>query len=249
MKLLLTSDTHYGHSAKTHQIHEKFLAKLAEEVARHNVQAVIHAGDWSSSRQDQLYRTMKMFRNALPGIPIVTSLGNHDLWQVGKNKYSRMLMHGHLLEQHKAWFKELDIHHLEQGPFIIDDVIIMGFDGWYKLTNPPTNDADRMVSNIEGVPAMVYLAGQTYKKLDNILQQDISQYRASVMVTHHPPFTEDNDYLDYCANTNYFQPIKDKFDAFCTGHSHHYWNEVQDGCQILNSGSNYDKPKYLIFDV
>ena len=249
MKLLLTSDTHYGHSAKTHQIHEKFLARLAREVNEHDVQAVIHAGDWASNRQDQFYRTMKMFRNALPGIPILAVRGNHDLWQVGKTKYARMQMHQHLMDQHQAWFKELDIHHLENGPKVIGDVIIMGFDGWYNLANPPTNDADRMVSNIEGVPAMTYLAGQVYKKLDDLLLTDVSAYRKSVMVTHHPPFTEDPYYLDYCANANYFQPIKDKFDVFCTGHSHHYWNETQDDCLILNSGSHYDKPKHIIFDV
>jgi len=248
IKIALTTDSHYGHSKNTHKIHEKFLKRLNLAIKADDVKVLIHTGDWISYKQDQLERTLKMFRKYID-IPIVCVRGNHDLWQYDKRNDGRKLTLMELDEQHNKWFKENDIHHLENGPFIVDDVIIVGFDGWYNMCYPPTNDAEHMKSNVEGVPTMVYLSGKTYSKLDNLLQIDLSCYRSSVMVTHHPPFTEDVQYLDYCANPNYFQPIKDKFDAFCTGHSHHYWNESQDNCLILNAGSDYDKPRYTIFEV
>lgn len=247
MKFALTSDTHYGHNKKTHDIHVKWLAEMYADLKANDVKLLIHAGDWTSNRQKQFHKTMQMFRAAMPDIMIAAVRGNHDLWQY--KHYPRKMHHGTLNKLHQEWFKESNIHWLENGPLVIDDVIVVGFDGWYNLAFPPSNDGEQMIEYIEGVPSTVFLASQTYKKLDSILQTDDTNYRKSVMVTHMPPFTEDDYYLPYCANPRYFQPIKDKFDVFCVGHSHHYDNRIEDGCLILNCGSDYNQPKYLIFDV
>jgi len=247
LKFALTSDTHYGHNKNTHRVHEKFLEKLAADIAAQDIKVLIHAGDWTSNKQDQFYRTLKMFRKYID-IPILGVRGNHDLWQYSPRDEQKLSL-TELDKKHNEWFTESNIHHLQNGPFVIDDVVIVGFDGWYYSHNPPTND-ETMMCKFEGADrATVHLTREAYLKLDTLLQMDLSQYRKAVMVTHHPPFTESYVYMQHCANPNYFEPIKEKFDVFCTGHSHHYWNETQDDCLVLNCGSDYNEPKHLVFEI
>jgi len=252
IKLALTSDTHYGHSKNTHRIHEKFLEALAADIKTNDVKALIHAGDWTSYKQDQFKRTLAMFRKYIPAnIPIVAVRGNHDLWQGGnRKKFGYIHHHGQMMQQHEEWFKANNIHHLEAGPMQLGDVIIYGFDGWYRVAEPTTNDEIYMGWNdVEGCPIMPYLSNRAHKKLDEILAQDLSGYRASVLVTHHPSFTDDPGYEDLCANLKFFDPIVEKFDAYAVGHSHQFINQRFGKCLVLNSGSDYDKPKHLIFEV
>ena len=104
-------------------------------------------------------------------------------------------------------------------------------------------------TNIEGAPTHLYLGNRAHNKLDEILAADMSQHRSTVLVTHHPSFTEDMQYKDFCANLNFFQPIVEKFDAYCTGHSHVRSNHMHNGCLLINSGSDYDDPRYVIFEA
>src|SRR6202453_1149605 len=165
MKGLLTSDTHYGFSQKTHRIHEKFLEHLAQVIKLNDVRFLIHSGDWSTNKQDQLERTLLMFRKYI-SIPIIAVRGNHCLWDYQKAKVRRMHW-GEMQQKHAEWFKAADIHHLEnQGPMTIDDHIIVGWDGWYHNVNPPTNDASQMISNIEGCPTHLFHNQRAYKAFE-----------------------------------------------------------------------------------
>jgi predicted phosphodiesterase len=85
--------------------------------------------------------------------------------------------------------------------------------------------------------------------LEKLLQTDTEQYRKVIGMTHMPPFTEAPEYEVFCANLNYFQPLKDKCDVLLVGHSHKYVNRVEDGCHIMNAGNHYDKPRFLMFEV
>lgn len=255
MKFLATTDTHYGHGKNTHIIHTKFLKRVAEEVKRENIRAVIHAGDWVSHKQDQFPRTLKMFRKFLGDTPIATVRGNHSFWEYNKKFYHDqtkeigMPMWGELDRKHKEWFKEFNITHLEDEPVVIDDVIIVGFDGWYNLSFPPTNDKYFIRNNIEGVWFHTWLANRAYKQMEKLLLTDYSKYRAAICVTHFPPFTEDPAYVDFCANPNYLEFLTETFDVLCVGHSHKYCDTVINGCRVINPGSHYDMPQAKIFEV
>lgn len=155
---------------------------------------------------------------------------------------------------HKEWFKEHNVHHLEEGPHVVDDVIVCGFDGWYNRADPPTNDSDRMIGNIEGCPAMVYHSSRAYKELCRVLDTDTDSYRKSICVSHFPPFGGDRKGLterdmSYSANPRYLEPITEKFDVFCVGHSHMHVDRIENGCRLLNAGSDYNSPRFVIFDV
>jgi predicted phosphohydrolase len=244
LKCLLTSDTHYGFSNKTHRRHEKFLKEVSEKIKSDDIGLVIHAGDWSCNKQDQFERTLKMFRKSLPsGTKIAAVRGNHEFWDKGRSSIS-------ILDSlHRQWFKENDITYLGDEKLIIDDVCIVGFDGWYGSANPATNDAANMAKMHESCPSMLYLSNRAYKELDELLAYDYSFYRKVICVSHFAPFTDNELYSDMCANFNFLKPMRDKFDALCFGHSHQYVKRVEEGTWIYNAGSDYDCPRYLIFEI
>lgn len=255
MKVLLTSDTHYGYDQKTHRYHEKFLTEIAELVDKGEVDIVVHAGDWSTNRQDQFHRTLKMFRRYL-SVPILTVKGNHEFWDQKKDgrKMQKKHMYHSLIKMHDEWFEESDIHYLGNGEFVKDDVCFVGFDGWYGYVGEAkreTRDGEVMVRDVEGCETMVYLSNKAYKDLDELLAKDYSKYRKVVCVSHFPPLTEDWKGKDkaFSANMNFLEPMKEKFDVLCFGHSHMRVERKEDGTWIYNCGSHYDKPRYLIFEV
>lgn len=253
MKVLLTSDTHYGYSNKTHRRHERFLKEIAKRIEDRDVDVVIHAGDWATNRQDQLERTLKMFR-AYINVPILCVKGNHDFWdqKKGGKNMQRKTMYGELIRQHKDWFESNDIHYLGNSEFVKDSVCFVGFDGWYGYLDKArsgTNDAKYIVSSIESCDAHLYLANKAYYDLDRLLQKDYSSFRKTVCISHFPTFSRDWKGQGFSANFNYHEPMKDKFDVLCFGHSHMRVEREEDGTWIYNCGSDYDTPRYLIFEV
>jgi predicted phosphodiesterase len=78
MKFAKVTDTHYGFNHKTHKIHMKLLKELAHLCKKGKIEALIHCGDWASSKQNEIQRSWKMFREYLGDLPIYTVMGNHD---------------------------------------------------------------------------------------------------------------------------------------------------------------------------
>jgi predicted phosphodiesterase len=264
MKLAITTDTHYGFDARTHKIHEKFLAKVKETCDLEKVDALIHSGDWIANNQHQLPRTWKMFRKFLGDLPILTVLGNHDFWQqeVWNSKKSfykkdKITNIPDMVEQHYEWASENKIHLLQGNPYIKDDVAFYGFNGWYNHPNPPTNDAINMCKMYETAPTGLYFSYQANKELEKILI-DVDQHtiKKKVCVTHFPPYSKNPNYEIYCANTSYLDFISEKFDLLIVGHSHQTEDWISNSCRVVNAGTNFDKfsggynkPNFLIIDI
>lgn len=249
MKLILTSDTHYGIDGKTHAAHEKFWRRMAKTIEKENVRALIWAGDLASTRQRNLARTIQHAREHVK-IPILLVRGNHDWWDGldphDDSAYRRQF--SLLNQQHQVLFGKYDVVHLEDGPYVIDDVIFCGWDGWYGAP-PQTNDARFMFNDVEGCPMHVFMSNRAWRKFDEVMLVDVEKYRAAVAVTHHNPYMEDLAYSDMCANLKFFEMIKEKFDVFCCGHSHKAKDRVEDECRVLNAGAEYNGPKFVLFEV
>lgn len=260
-KGIVTSDTHAGYSNKTIRIHEAFLADLKRTIEKEKVDVLFHAGDWSTNQQDQLRRTLKLFRQKID-IPIVCVFGNHDFWEC--NRYHRLPTWEAEQRRRLEWCKENGIHYVgDNNPFVYKDIIVLGFDGWYNHTNPPTNDlgteGQGIHKFIEGVPAHVWLQRRAYLQLDQLLRVDTEPYRKVIGMTHFPPYTDHERYEVFCANLKYLEPLKEKCDVLLTGHSHKYVNRVEDGCHLMNAGTGYppekdpdapryDMPRFLMFE-
>jgi predicted phosphodiesterase len=184
-------------------------------------------------------------------IPVVLVRGNHDFWdaQDRKDKHSGRRSFGELQNIHRELLTKHEIHHLESGPKVIEDVIICGWDGWYGSSNPFTNDAEHMFRDVEGCPMHVFMSDRAWRQFENVLNLDIEPYRAAIAVTHFNPYCTDHKWLDMCANVKFYDMVKEKFDVFCCGHNHQRKDRIEDGCRVLNSGSDYNHPKYLLFEV
>lgn len=249
MKLILTSDTHYGMDGKTHGKHDRFWRNVAKTIEAEDVKALIWAGDLASNKQRNLTRTIEHAREHVK-VPILLVRGNHDFWDA-LDPYDDSAYRRHyaiLDQQHKILFGKHGVVHLEDGPFVIDDVIFCGWDGWYGGT-PNTNDARNMFNDVEGCPMHVFMSNRAWRKFDEVMAVDVEKYRAAVAVSHFNPYCTDRKWADMCANEKFYDMVKEKFDVFCCGHNHQGKDRVEDGCRVLNSGSDYNDPKFILFEV
>ena len=264
MKIILTSDLHYGCAPNNANKLNKFFQKLANTVKEEKVDLVILAGDLASTRQRQFKKCLELANTLLP-CNIAVVRGNHDLWDGEDRKDDRAncRTYAEMDNEQKAFMKTLGIHHLEEGPMEFDDVLICGFDGWYGNANPPTNDKYWMPQTHEGCPIMTYLSNRAWKYFDKCLELDTSKYRKSVIVTHFNPYIFGKGYRGYVpdpeidflmsANPKFLDEIRGKFDVLCCGHTHAFKDDIDESgdkpLRILNSGSDNNQPKYLLFEV
>lgn len=238
MKFAVTSDTHAGHSDKTHKRHLKFLKKLRYEMEKQDIKYLLHNGDWTSSKQHQLRRTWSFWREELgPEIKILTVRGNHDLWDY--DSYYRPLKqqkhhtdhiggmpYHHMMNNHIQWAGDSDICLLEDhGPIILDDVVIFGFDGWYNEIPPNTNDITFMPKIYNSVPIHTYLNWKASKELDKCLERSAELKheqpgKKHILMTHHPSYSKQRGYESMCANPRWMPYIAEEFDFYLVGHSH-----------------------------
>lgn len=235
MKIILTSDLHFGLDHRTGNKHARFWSKVAAE----DPDVLCIAGDIASHKQDQVEKCFKHIRRWLPTVPIFVVWGNHDFWGTGKNFPD-------LVRDRMKFNQGERIRHLN-GDFV--DIVVKnkkvrlcGFDGWYADPNPPTNDKIRIPGGEESFQILKDKAKVDYEK---VMRIDTKSVEYALCMTHFPPFAE-REYHSLCANQYYFQPLTEKFDYLFVGHSHQDNDFVVNGCRVLNAGSDYNKPKYKV---
>ena len=94
-----------------------------------------------------------------------------------------------------------------------------------------------------------FLSNKAWHDFEELLVSDVSSFRKTVAVSHFPPFCDHPRWDHMCANKRFYDLIVNKFDVFCCGHSHQFSDFVDGKCRILNSGSDYDRPKFSVFEV
>ena len=257
MKVILTTDLHEGFDHKTNRINVKIIHEMAEEIKNDpDIKVMVITGDLASHKQKQFPRILKMLRSKIR-IPIVIVRGNHDLWQRIKGKYDRngsWIKAKHpeiqtIYDQQKIWMKDQSVHHLEESNFVIDDVVFVGWDGWYHSLFPPTNDEYHMINYTEGIRTTEWLTKRAEKEFERVIYEDTYKYRKAIAVTHMSPLPSSPAYQGHAANPKFLQHIVSKYDYFLIGHTHQPTDMVLQNCRILNAGSDYNKPQYIIFKV
>lgn len=240
MKVALIGDTHYGCTYETAEILEDKIQELSGE----DFDIVIHVGDWISHNQDQLEPMLGIFRRYIPSKPILGVMGNHDYWN--KNSPKPILS---MTKAHKKLFKKHNIHYLETEPFFFEGVSVWGFNGWYCVSNPPTNDIYYMPKLEKGVHIHDDLSFMAHKSLEKILTESRNHSGTKICVTHFPPYTFNPRYQTMCANENYLDMISENFNYFFVGHSHQNEGWEKNNCKIVNPGGDYNRPNYKIIEV
>lgn len=266
MHFILSSDLHVGRDGKTHSRFLKFLKRIVEPtIKRENTQALLLAGDLVSHRQEQLEYFYNMIRQFVD-IPVVACYGNHDWWVQHDAYKQRITNYEDILNFRQELHQKFDIWYVEDGPFFIGDVAIAGFDGWYGHNRPHfydwgrdddgnlvqkrfgTNDRDNMpIFGPTGV-LFDYLVQKAHKDFEKLLYQDI-QAKKKICITHFPPYCDNIKFKTFCANQNMLEPITQKFDVLCCGHSHRRVDFVENNCRVLNSGSDYNQPRMIEFSL
>lgn len=260
MKIALTSDLHMGHSSKTAKYLRKFFNEL--KVKYSDVDIVVIAGDLSSTKIIQFKKCLRLLREYWYG-PVLVVAGNHDFWNgeaFGSRNWRKYYSYQEIIDFHMKTCEDLNMTYLGDGngPWINEEesIRIYGFDGWYGARNPNTNDTYWMPKQTpEGANPHEYMYAKAHKELYEILDhidhknklQDYYVY--NILVTHFQPFPTSPMYSNHAANPNWLPEITKRFDYLLCGHTHQELTKIHDSCVILNSGSDYNAPKWKVFDV
>ncbi len=242
MRIALTSDLHAGFTEKTGSIHEIFFNKLNEE----DWDILIIAGDLGSTKIAHVKSISKRIQRLI-NKPVLVVRGNHDLWDKSKYNVRETLK---LTEQ---IFKDNGIHLLSNNPFKLNNLHILGWDGWYQHLYPPTRDEDYIAPYTNGKLTFRFLqeeAERTFQKiLDKTKEIRTIDNQKIICVTHMPCFYHPTVYGDHSANQRYINYLEGFCDILCFGHTHVQVDDTQFGIRILNAGSDYDEPAYTIFNI
>lgn len=228
MKIIITGDLHYGFSQHTHNILETFY----DDVVKKDPDVFIIAGDIISHDQSQWDNALQQMRRKLE-CEILVVLGNHDLWQTGK-KQSLWEVKKNIL--HKLY--EYNIRYLPNRPY----ENIYGFDGWYGNKEPPSNDLNYMYEMTEGVSTHEWIRTRWVKEQLGSIPEKRND--TQIVVTH---FDFTNHPMS--ADKNLLYDIYTKADILVVGHSHQKKHEFFNNMEIINPGSDYDKPNFVIVEV
>lgn len=120
MRLIVTADLHFNHG------HSKPLAiELIEKINRTAGDVLLVIGDTAVADGPELEQALSLFTFRGPKLFVA---GNHELWTKRDDSLSIFR------EELPARVRALGWHWLEDDPFVIDDIAIVGSVGWYDYS-------------------------------------------------------------------------------------------------------------------
>jgi predicted phosphodiesterase len=120
MRLLVTADLHYNHTAS-----RPVAESIIDEMNAAGGDGVLVIGDTAVSDGDSLEQCLSRFRIAGPKLFVA---GNHELWTTGDDSYIAFT------QTLPRRVRELGWQWLETDPFIMGDAAIVGSVGWYDYS-------------------------------------------------------------------------------------------------------------------
>ncbi len=268
MKIAVTTDLHRGYDHNTYKTHDKMFAKLVEE----DFDVLVITGDLISSQQKQMESVFKFLRRWIPKKKIFIVYGNHDYWDADSWYTNRVKRQGKprqtfaLMErEHKRLCGKYDIYYLQDYSWRYkndnEEVLFLGYDGWYNHIKPDTNDKNFLPRFHESAPIHSYMNYRAHKALDKILaeaeeQKKINSNLKLVCATHFNTYIEDPQYQFMMGCPSHLGFITELFDLLLVGHTHHSYDKMHGKCRVVNAGTYWDKnnhgyncPKYIILEV
>lgn len=240
MKIVITGDTHSGFSDQTPQILEAFWKRVAEE---HPVW-ILHAGDWATSHPRETAEGMHQAARICLESTIITVTGNHDYWNDERPTNA--------IESHIGFREHCEMAHIRHIPpqLSIDAALpargltIVGGHAWYNHPNPPTKDRMYMNAYTDGMDTFEWLRRgwqNQFLHVQQFVHDNSSNYK--IFLTHFPggePWGQDPHMMEMMA---------EECDLIVRGHSHKAEDFMWGKCRVVNAGSDYDDPKYLVVEV
>ena len=248
MKILVTTDWHYGFSEKAN---EKIISMLGE-ISKKDFDIFVHCGDVGSHNPNFIKDAIGFLcENVKDDIPKLFVLGNHDFWSVGR------IPHQEIIDAHDFifnGFKKRNVHYLHEHEYEDDKIRVFGCDGWYGSSNPDTNDYQHMTMEF-GYPGGLH-SFYRYSRLVKWFAENagkmlfIDSKKINIFVTHFGLFKEDPNFKpNLSGDVNFANYIKIKnFDFVFYGHSHKPADFMINNIHVINVGSDYENPKYMIVE-
>lgn len=247
MKILHITDTHVGITSKS------AVEDMLVEACVQDFDLMVHTGDWLGGYVDggaALEWTCEAIRKHWNG-PVVATLGNHDI--AGG---SDLDIFNANLRNIKDSFKKHNIIYIdEEGPYLQDDLVLIGSAGWYTTSYPQTNDGFSLPAQIEGFNPHTHLLQQANKSLDKQLQA-VDQMDMTgltlVFMSHFAVVDNGPDYKGDFQDFNWSTSIADVLRKhygckyFLNGHCHQL-HEGKNG--RYEPGSDYYNPQYRIWEI
>ena len=206
---------------------------------------LILSGDISAADSlndlDFVFKTIKSVRADLK---VLVVKGNHDYWE-SKNHFISL---DELIEEHNKIFKKYGITYLQDSCFKKDNLLIVGYDGWYHI-NPHDQTKDMTMIprfNSKGADSFSFLKKIEYISLDRIFNElDKAEYngKTKICVTHFN-FDADVGYDNLKANPFHLSLLKEKSHIIIYGHNHKSEDRMIDGVRVINAGVSKQKNKF-----
>ena len=270
MKIIVTTDTHWGFTIIGDQANITMLNKIKDE----KKDALLHCGDWGSTSFADRYNYWKLVRSTLgKDLPIGTIMGNHDWW-AGQffRLYATPISPYEVYLQNMDILKEFDIVPLFDEMELQEEggktLFIKGFDGWYR-DDVRTNDQNYIPGfRPLGIEWLQKRSHNQFGDCIKSIGEAKDKGNITMLVTHFGFIEEDakNDWKarssamdtfgramepQYFGNNLKYEDFLDKVDYMCYGHSHSPFSGVAKNgtTKILNVGSDYEMPEYQILEV
>jgi predicted phosphohydrolase len=120
MRLLVTSDLHYNHARS------KALAiDVIERMNRAGGDVLLVVGDTAAADGEEFEECLSLFRFDGPKLIVA---GNHELWTRREDSYAL------LRDELPRRARSMGWRWLQDEPFVLDDVVIVGNVGWYDYS-------------------------------------------------------------------------------------------------------------------
>jgi predicted phosphodiesterase len=201
-----------------------------------------------------------MFREAFGDKPILAVQGNHDFWEYESfhpdcrySQYNKKeITYEFMKERHKEWMEKYSIHYLSDKFFEKDNVIFLGYDGYYNEIPPRSNDYKFMPKEAMGVPIHQYLNKKAHDQLEEILFEG-SKFKKEgkkIVCCTHFNLIQDYGWEHMSGNPHYLQSLCNvPFDLILWGHNHKREDIKIGETRICNAGGDYDIPKAMLVEI
>lgn len=160
-----------------------------------------------------------------------------------------------LLNDRDELCKKYDIHYLQNNHYEDDTLQIFGYDGWYLLANPNTNDHLHMPQKSGmGELTSSQLMQRREQKAAEYIFNNINPEKQVIVMTHFNPFSTNDKYGSYESMQGnhriYELLLEEGLDYFIFGHSHQkeleYVKSKDKTCTVFNVGARYEEsPNYI----
>lgn len=244
MKIVHTSDLHFGFNNKTC----KYLDNFFKDLTCIDFDVMTIAGDIKSHNADQIQKCFRLLRKYIDK-PVIAVEGNHDYWDKGEKFHTLE----ELMEYNIAVAKDFGIVILRGNEYFYkeDDIMFCGFGGWYSNVKPMTNDSYFIPKlNNSYLSCHEVLNDIAHQELNRIIVNKLYGFKKYICITHFCPYIPDSNLWESMAgNSKYLDIITENFDYLLTGHSHQEMDIEINDCRIINSGSDYNRPTYKLIEV